>query len=99
LIVPFPHHGHDYLADSATTPDLHPGQPAVSRVLSVAVKGENVYVELKSGPGKLTHTGAITPNGPAKVEVNVPFKLYKARRMATAVLAYLHAWDVLPAVP
>lgn len=71
------------------------GQPAVSRVLSVAVKGDNVYVELKSGPGKLTPTGAITPNGPAKVEVNVTFKLYEARRMATAVLAYLHAWDVL----
>ena len=71
------------------------GHPATSRVLSVAVKGENVYVELKSGPGKLTPTGAITPNGPAKVEVNVTFKLYEARRMATAVLAYLHAWDVL----
>jgi hypothetical protein len=71
------------------------GQPATSRVLSVAVKGDNVYVELKSGPGKLTPTRAITPNGPAKVEVNVTFKLYEARRMATAVLAYLHAWDVL----
>ncbi|MCI0395982.1 MAG: hypothetical protein L0332_27055 [Chloroflexi bacterium] len=71
------------------------GRPAVSRVLSVAVKGENVYVELKTGPGKLTNTGAIAPNGPAVVEVNVAFKLYEARRMATAVLAYLEAWDVL----
>ncbi|GJM41390.1 MAG: hypothetical protein DHS20C20_16720 [Ardenticatenaceae bacterium] len=71
------------------------GQPATSRVLSIAVKGDNVYVELKSGPGKLTPTGAITPNGPAKVEVNVTFKLYEARRMATAVSAYLNAWDVL----
>jgi len=52
-------------------------------------------VELKSEPGKLTPTGAITPNGLAKVEVNVTFKLYAARRMGTAVLAYLHAWDVL----
>ena len=34
------------------------GQTATSRVLSVAVKGESVYVELKSGPGKLTpHRG------------------------------------------
>ena len=71
------------------------GQPATSRVLSVAVKGDNVYVELKSGPGKLTPIGAIMPNGPAKVEVNVTFKLYEARRMGTTVLAYLHAWDVL----
>jgi hypothetical protein len=71
------------------------GNGAVSRVLSIAVKGENVYIELRSGPGKMTNTGAITPNGPAKVEVNVAFKLYEARRMAASVLAYLHAWDVL----
>src|SRR5690606_19629838 len=38
---------------------------AVSRVLSLQVKGENVYVELKSGPGKLTPTGAVTPAGKA----------------------------------
>ncbi|HID53699.1 MAG TPA: hypothetical protein EYP41_16900 [Anaerolineae bacterium] len=71
------------------------GHPAVSRALSIAVKGENVYIELKTGPGKLTNTGAITPNGPAKVEVNVSFKLYEARRMAASVLAYIHAWDVM----
>ena len=85
--------GFNYREYKGTPPKN--GQPATSRVLSVAVKGDNVYVELKSGPGKLTPTGAITPNGPAKVEVNVTFKLYEARRMATAVLAYLHAWDVL----
>jgi hypothetical protein len=71
------------------------GQKAVSRVLSVAVKGGNVYIELKTGPGKLTNTGAITPNGPAKVEVNVGFNLYAACRMAASVLAYIHAWDVM----
>lgn len=71
------------------------GNGAISRVLSIAVKGENVYMELKTGPGKLTNTGAITPNGPAKVEVNVGFKLYEARRMAASVLAYIHAWDVM----
>ena len=71
------------------------GGTAVSRVLSIAVKGENVYIELKTGPGKLTNTGAITPNGPAIAEVNVGFKLYEARRMATSVLAYIHAWDVM----
>ena len=71
------------------------GQPPVSRVLSVAVKGENVYIELKSGPGKLTPTGAVTPAGPAQVEVNVAFKRHEARRLAATVLAYLHAWDVV----
>lgn len=68
---------------------------AVSRVLSVHVKGENVYVELKSGPGKLTPTGAVTPAGKATVEVNVGLKLYEARRLGAAVLAYLRAWDVM----
>lgn len=72
---------------------------AVSRVLSVQVKGENVYVELKNGPGNLTPTGAVTPAGKAargaRAEVNVGFKLYEARRMSAAVLAYLHAWDVI----
>ncbi|MCB0008766.1 MAG: hypothetical protein KDE04_20010 [Anaerolineales bacterium] len=67
---------------------------AVSRVLSVAVKGDNVYVELKSGPGKLTPTGAITPNGKPQVEVNVGFKQYEAQRLAATVLAYIHAWDI-----
>ncbi len=71
------------------------GSDAVSRVLSVAIKGDKVYIELKTGPGKLTNTGAIMPNGPAKAEVNVGFKLYEARRMAASVLAYIHAWDVM----
>ena len=68
---------------------------AVSRVLSVQVKGKNVYVELKSGPGKMTPTGAVTPAGKATVEVNVGLKLYEARRLGAAVLAYLRAWEVL----
>lgn len=71
------------------------GNGAISRVLSIAIKGENVYIELKTGPGKLTNTGAITPNGPAKVEVNVGFKLYEARRLAASVQAYIQAWDVM----
>lgn len=71
------------------------GKTAVSRGLSIAVKGENVYVELKTGLGKLTDTGAITPDGKANVEVNVRFKLYEARRMAAEVLAYIRAWDVM----
>jgi hypothetical protein len=68
---------------------------AVSRVLAVTVKGESVYIELKSGPGQLTATGAIMPDGPATAVVNVGLKLYEARRLAAAVLAYLQAWDVL----
>jgi hypothetical protein len=68
---------------------------AVSRVLSVQVKGENAYVELKNGHGKLTPTGAVTPAGKPRVEVNVGFKLYEARRLGAAIVAYLRAWDVI----
>jgi hypothetical protein len=68
---------------------------AVSRVLSVVVKGENAYIELKSGPGKLTSTGAITPAGKSEVAVNIGFKLYEARRLGATVLAYIRAWDVM----
>ena len=76
------------------TPPPSPKQPALSRVLSAVVKDDNVYIELKSGPGRLTATGAITPDGRAQTEVNVSFKLHEARRLAAEVLAYLHAWDV-----
>ncbi len=71
------------------------GDPAISRVLSVKVKGQNVYIELKTGDGKLTKTGAITPNGAAKTAVNVTFKLVEARRLGATVLAYIRAWDVM----
>jgi hypothetical protein len=64
-------------------------------VLSVSVKGEKVYIELKAGPGKETATGAITPAGPARVEVNVSFSRHEAQRLALAVLAYLQAWEVV----
>jgi hypothetical protein len=87
--------GFSHKEYKGTPPSKGSGNGAVSRVLSIAVKGENVYIELKMGPGKLTNTGAITPNGPAKVEVNVAFKLHEARRMAATVLAYIRAWDVL----
>ncbi len=85
--------GFSYREYKGTPPPQH-GSSAVSRVLSIAVKGENVYVELKCGPGKLTPTGAITPNGKPQVEVNVGFKQYEAQRLAATVLAYIHAWDI-----
>jgi hypothetical protein len=75
------------------TPPRNGGR-AISRILSVAVKDDNVYVELKSGPGKLTPTGAITPNGKPQVEVNVGFKGHEAQRLAATILAYIRAWDV-----
>lgn len=72
-----------------------PDGKVVSRVLSVTSKGDQVYIELKSGPGVKTPTGAVTPNGKAEVEVNVAFKTYEARRLGQTVLAYIQAWDIL----
>jgi hypothetical protein len=76
------------------TPPVN-GRSAVSRVLSVTAKGENVYIELKSGLGKLTDTGAILPAGQATTAVNVSFKRYEAQRMGASVLAHLRAWDTV----
>ena len=72
-----------------------PDGKVVSRVLSVISKGDQVYIELKTGPGTKTPTGAVTPNGKAEVEVNVAFKTYEARRLGQTVLAYIQAWDIL----
>ncbi len=71
------------------------GGKVTSRVLSVTSKGDQVYLELKTGPGKKTPTGAVTPNGKAEVEANVAFKTYEARRLGQTVLAYIQAWDIL----
>ncbi|MBP8000047.1 MAG: hypothetical protein KA314_14870 [Chloroflexi bacterium] len=71
------------------------GGKVTSRVLSVTSKGDQVYLELKTGPGKKTPTGAVTPNGKAEVEANVAFKSYEARRLGQTVLAYIQAWDIL----
>lgn len=68
---------------------------ALSRGLTIEVMGERVVIELKSGPGKPTPTGAVTPSGPATVAVSVGCKRYDARRLGAAVLAYLRAWDVM----
>lgn len=87
--------GFSHKEYKGTPMPTHPDRAAVSRVLSIATRGENVYVELKSGPGRLTETGAIVPHGKPEVAINVGFKQYEARRLAAVVLAYIHAWDVL----
>lgn len=66
-----------------------------SRVFAVQVKEDRVYLELRSGPGKLTNTGAIQPDGKAAVELTIPFKYYEVQRLALAVLAYVQAWEVV----
>ena len=53
------------------------GQIATSRVLSITIKGENVYVELKSGPGKLTPTGRSRRTGRQKWKSTLPSSCMK----------------------
>jgi len=71
------------------------GTDTISRVFSVKSNGDRVYVELKNGPGWLTDTGAIQPNGKPAVEITVPFKTYEARRLALTISAYIYNWELL----
>lgn len=73
----------------------HKQQGAISRVLSVSIKEDKAYIELKSGPGKVLPTGAIKPAGAATAAVNIVLSLYEAQRLALTTLAYLQAFDVL----
>ncbi|MCP4358648.1 MAG: hypothetical protein GY796_11575, partial [Chloroflexi bacterium] len=71
-----------------------------SRVLSINIsagKHSNTYVwwDFQAGPGRLTATGAITPDGDPGCEIKVRMELNTARRHASAILAFLQAWDVL----
>ena len=74
---------------------VNDGTEVISRVFSVKAKGDRVYVELKNGPGRLTNSGAIQPNGKPAAEITILFKTHESRRLATEVLAYLQAWDVI----
>lgn len=76
------------------------GKGVESRVLSVNISGGQrgdayVWWDFRAGPGKLTPTGAITPDGEPTCEIKVRMVLNDARRHASAVLAFLQAWDVL----
>ena len=76
------------------------GEGVESRVLSVNIRGgqrSDAYVwwDFRAGPGKLTPTGAITPDGEPTCKIKVRMGLNDARRHASAVLAFLQAWDVL----
>ena len=85
--------GFSHRAYKGTPPQRQQG--AISRVLSVSIKEDKAYIELKSGPGKLTPTGAIKPAGAATAAVNSVLSLYEAQRLALTALAYLQAFDIL----
>lgn len=78
----------------------HKGEDVESRVLGINIsagKRGDAYVwwDFQAGPGKLTPTGAITPAGEPICKIKVRMGLNDARRHASAVLAFLQAWDVL----
>lgn len=68
------------------------GPEPESRVLRINCKGDKVYFQLTSGPGKPTATGAIMPNGPSTEKVNVGMSTNEARKMAYAVLEHMVAF-------
>jgi hypothetical protein len=78
----------------------HKGEGVESRVLAINIRAgkrgdTSVWWDFQAGPGKLIPTGAITPDGEATCKIKVRMGLADARRHASAVLAFLGAWDVL----
>lgn len=51
-----------------------------------------VFIAIENGPGKKTHTGAITPAGGPKEKVNISLSLDKAREMAMTMQMIGQAW-------
>lgn len=68
------------------------GEPQ-SRVLIIKSKADDVWVEVKNGPGQIIGQGAIKPIGDPTAAVSVPLTIWSARRLAFAALAYIRAWE------
>lgn len=61
------------------------GQPE-SRILSLGMAGDKIFVNMSAGPGKLSSTGAIMPNGAPDRKVSVGMTIDDFRRM----MVYTH---------
>jgi hypothetical protein len=71
-----------------------------SRVLKIDMKAgmpreaAAVWVEVQNGPGRELGEGAVQPDGHPSAMISIPFKVFEARKMAFACLAYMQAWEV-----
>lgn len=61
------------------------GQPE-SRILSLGLMGDKIFINMSAGPGKLSSTGAIMPNGPQDRKISVGMTIDDFRRM----MSYTH---------
>ena len=61
------------------------GQPE-SRILSLGMSGDKIFINMSAGPGKLSQTGAIMPNGTPDRKVSVGMTIDDFRRM----MVYTH---------
>lgn len=62
-----------------------------SRVFAINTVEKGYYLELTSGPGRLTETGAIAPAGPAESSISIFMPFSEARMLAADLLEYLLA--------
>lgn len=56
------------------------GQPE-SRILSLGISGDKIFVNMSAGPGKVSQTGAIMPNGPQDRKISVGMTIDDFRKM------------------
>jgi hypothetical protein len=71
----------------------------ISRVLKIDTKAgmpreaAAVWVEVQNGPGQELGEGAVKPDGLPSSVISIPLKVFEARKMAFACLAYMQAWE------
>lgn len=56
------------------------GRPE-SRILSLGMSGDKIFINMSAGPGKLSSTGAIMPDGPQDRKISVGMTTDDFRRM------------------
>lgn len=61
------------------------GRPE-SRILSLGISGDKIFINMSAGPGKLSSTGAIMPDGPQDRKISVGMTIDDFRKM----MVYTH---------
>jgi hypothetical protein len=67
----------------------------LSRVLKINTREGKFWFEVRNGLGEKTGNGIVQPVGNAEAEISIGMEIKDGRKLAHAVLAYLHAWDVV----
>ena len=92
--------GHlpERFTDYKGSPEGREGKP-LSRVLKLDDRGEGqrapIVLQISHGPGQMVGEGAIKPAGKADTEIAILLTRWQARRLGHALLAHLHAWEIV----